>query len=164
VPRRDLGASLLENVGALAYLAAFMPIRIAEYPQLRLLCWNRTSDAALDEAEAFALGAMTRSPISAPLPAPAVVGEEQARGDIRCACRQAPPGGSVGGPPDGPGVAARHAGRRPVRRGKARGMSRLGRGRGRRIGDCAPSGVAARLPACVERLRPLVSVVSPEVV
>ena len=55
MPRRDLGASLLENVGALAYLAAFMPIRIAEYPQLRLLCWNRTSDAALDEAEAFAL-------------------------------------------------------------------------------------------------------------
>ncbi len=32
-----------------------MPIRLADYPQLALLAWNRHADAELDEEEAFAL-------------------------------------------------------------------------------------------------------------
>jgi hypothetical protein len=30
-------------------------IRLADYPHLRLLAWNRPVDAVLDDAEAFAL-------------------------------------------------------------------------------------------------------------
>lgn len=32
-----------------------MPIRIANYPQLRLIAWNRREDATLDDVEALAL-------------------------------------------------------------------------------------------------------------
>jgi hypothetical protein len=32
-----------------------MPIPLASFPQLKLLAWNRNSDATLDEEEAFAL-------------------------------------------------------------------------------------------------------------
>lgn len=32
-----------------------MQIRIADYPQLQLIAWNRRSDAAVDEREALAL-------------------------------------------------------------------------------------------------------------
>lgn len=32
-----------------------MSIRLADYPQLALLAWNRRADAELDEEEAFAL-------------------------------------------------------------------------------------------------------------
>ena len=31
------------------------PIRIADYPQLKLIAWNRRADATLDEKEALAL-------------------------------------------------------------------------------------------------------------
>lgn len=30
-------------------------IRLADYPQLRMLAWSRPADACLDDAEAFAL-------------------------------------------------------------------------------------------------------------
>jgi hypothetical protein len=30
-------------------------IRLADFPQLRLLAWNRPADSCLDDAEAFAL-------------------------------------------------------------------------------------------------------------
>ena len=32
-----------------------MPVRIADYPQLKLLAWNRNADAFIDEQDAFAL-------------------------------------------------------------------------------------------------------------
>jgi hypothetical protein len=32
-----------------------MKVRLADYPQLKLIAWNRTSEETLDEAEAFAL-------------------------------------------------------------------------------------------------------------
>ncbi len=32
-----------------------MQIRVADYPQLRKLCWNRRADAMLDGAEALAV-------------------------------------------------------------------------------------------------------------
>jgi len=35
-------------------------IRLADFPQLRLLAWNRPADSCLDDAEAFALFEATR--------------------------------------------------------------------------------------------------------
>lgn len=32
-----------------------MQVRLADYPQLRKICWNRRADALLDGAEALAL-------------------------------------------------------------------------------------------------------------
>ena len=32
-----------------------MPVRIADYPQLKLIAWNRNADAFIDEQDAFAL-------------------------------------------------------------------------------------------------------------
>lgn len=45
---------VIEPESALPYIAG-MHVRIATYPQLRQLCWNRPDDATLDGGEALAL-------------------------------------------------------------------------------------------------------------
>jgi hypothetical protein len=32
-----------------------MPVRLADFPQLKLIAWNRNADALIEEEEAFAL-------------------------------------------------------------------------------------------------------------